>query len=191
MMRFFRRKAVVRSAIVICLLASYLLWWIGWGAWPNPELQKLPWRPDVIIVLGGGNEDRPREALRLNRKYPDVPFVVTGDSGIMLAHLLKAGISKSNIHHEQAATSTMENAQYTQPIIDNLGAERVVLVTNWFHAPRSLAVFRRYQPEREFAVAFERRPEQLSNWHRYASRRERLAAVMYLFRYQIWSFQDS
>ena len=106
MIKILRRKAVVRLAVVSCLLGSCLLWWIGWGSWPNPELQKLPWRPDVIMVLGGGNEERPREALRLSREYPEVPFVVTGDSGIMLAPLVKAGISKSNIHHEQEATST-------------------------------------------------------------------------------------
>jgi len=187
----FPHKAVVRLAVIVCLLGFCLLWWIGWGGWPNPKLEPLPWRPDVIMVLGGGNEERPREALRLVQKYPEVPIVVTGDSGIMLAPLLKAGISKSKIHHEQGATSTVENATFTDPILSKLGAKKVVLVTNWFHAPRSLAVFRRHQPGREFVVAFERRPKQMSNWHRYASRRERLAALMYLFRYQIWSFQDS
>ena len=110
----------------------------------------------------------------VTREYPEVPIVVTGDSGIMLAPLLKAGISKSNIHHEQEATSTVENATFTDPILAELGAKKVVLVTNWFHAPRSLAVFRRHQPEREFAAAFEPKPDKMSNWHRYASRRERL-----------------
>ena len=110
--------------------------------------------------------------------------MVTGDSGIMLAPLLKAGISKSKIHHEQEATSTVENATFTDPILTKLGAKKVVLVTNWFHAPRSLAVFRRHQPGREFAAAFEPKPDKMSNWHRYASRRERLAAL------SIWSRQD-
>ena len=188
MINMLRRKAVVRLAVVSSLLGSCLLWWIGWGSWPNPELQKLPWKPDVILVLGGGNDERPREALRLVKKYPEVSIVVTGDSGIMLAPLLKAGISKSKIHHEQEATSTVENATFTDPILTKLGAEKVVLVTNWFHAPRSLAVFRRHQPGREFAAAFEPKPDKMSNWHRYASRRERLAALVYLVRDRIWSF---
>ena len=76
------------------------------------------------MVLGGGNDERPREALRLSREYPEVPIVVTGDSGIMLAPLLKAGISKSKIHHEQEATSTVENATFTDPILAELGAKR-------------------------------------------------------------------
>ena len=183
-----RRKALVRLAVVSCLLGSCLLWWIGWGSWPNPELQKLPWQPDVIMVLGGGNEERPREALRLSREYPEVPFVVTGDSGFMVEPLIAAGMPRSRIHHEEEATSTVENAQLTEPILEKLGAQRVVLVTNWFHAPRSLAVFRRHQPGREFAVAFEPKPDKMSNWHRYASRRERLAALVYMVRDGIWSF---
>ena len=187
-MKFPRRKVAVCFAVILCLLGTSLLWWIGWGSWPNPEPEPLPWRPDVIMVLGGGNEERPREALRLSREYPDVPIVVTGDSGIMLAPLLEAGISRSNIHHEQEATSTVENATFTDPILTKLGAEKVVLVTNWFHAPRSLAVFRRHQPQREFAAAFEPKPEKMSNWHRYATRRERIAALVYLVRERIWSF---
>jgi len=187
-MNISRRKVIVRLTVVSCLLASCLLWWIGWGSWPNPEPEPLPWQPDIILLLGGGNEERPRETLRLSGQYPDVPIVVTGDNGIMLAPLLKAGISKSKIHHEQEATSTVENATFTDPILAELGAKKVVLVTNWFHAPRSLAVFRRHQPGREFAVAFEPKPDKMSNWHRYASRRERLAALVYLVRDRIWSF---
>ena len=185
---FFRRKIVVRSAIVLCLLACSLLWWIGWGSWPDPELRKLPWQPDVILLLGGGNEERPRETLRLSGKYPDIPIVVTGDSGLMMQPLIEAGMPRSRIHHETEATSTVENAQLTDPILKKLGAKRVVLVTNWFHAPRSLAVFRRHQPQREFAASFERKPEKMSNWHRYATRRERIAALVYLVRERIWSF---
>ena len=187
-MKIYRRKVVVRLAVISCLLMACLLWWVGWGNWPNPEPKPLPWQPDVIMVLGGGNEERSREALRLARIYPDVPLVVTGDNGFMLAPLLKGGICKSKIHHEQAATSTIENAEFTDPILTQLGAKKVVLVTNWFHVPRSLAVFRRYQPQREFAAAFERKPEKMQNWHRYSSRRERLAALFYVVRYQIWAF---
>ena len=185
---FFRRKAVIRSAAAACLLASSLFLWIGWGSWPNIEPKPLPWRPDVIIVLGGGNDERSREGLRISRQYPDAPIVVTGDSGFMVEPLIAACMPRSRIHHEEEATSTVENAQLTEPILEKLGAQRVVLVTNWFHVPRSLAVFEKYQPDRKFAAAFARRPEKMQNWHRYSSRRERLAALFYMVRYQVWSF---
>jgi uncharacterized SAM-binding protein YcdF (DUF218 family) len=187
-MKIFKRKFLVRFAVIACLAVTSVLLWVGWGTWPNPESEPLPWEPDVIMVLGGGNEERPREALRLARKYPNVPLVVTGDNGIVMAPLLEAGISRTRIYHEEAATSTVENARFTAPILAHLDAKRVALVTNWFHAPRSLAVFESYQPEREFAASFEAKPDKMSNWHRYATRRERLAALAYLVRYRIWSF---
>ena len=38
------------------------------------------------MVLGGGNDERPREGLRISRQYPEAPIVVTGDSGSMAEH---------------------------------------------------------------------------------------------------------
>ncbi len=187
-MKPFRVEKLVRLLPVACILVAGFAWWVGWGSWPDPVPRPLPWRPDAIVLLGGGNDERPRETIRLAHHYPEVPIVVTGDNGIMLAPLLTAGIAQSKIHHEQAATSTVENATFTDSILTKLGAQKVVLVTNWFHAPRSLAVFRRHQPEREFAVSFEPKPDKMNNWHRYASRRERLAALLYLVRDRIWSF---
>jgi len=187
-MKLFRRKVAVRLSVMTSLLALSLGWWIGWGDWPNPKLRELPWQPDVIMVLGGGNGERPREAMRLHREYPDVPVIVTGDGGMIIEALTKAGMPTEKIRHEVSAESTIENAGFTSPILDELNAEQVVIVTNWFHVPRSLAVFRRSQPGREFAASFEARPEEFDNWHRYASRRERLAALLYLVRHQIWSF---
>jgi len=181
------RKWIIRLVALVLLLSVSLAGWVGWGGWPDPVLQKLLWRPDAIVVLGGGNEERPREALRLITKFPDVPLIVTGDGGMIYNALVDAGVPPDSILHEISATSTVENAQRTAPILDQLGAQRVVLVTNWFHAPRAAAVFDRYQADRDFVVSFEPRPEKMSNWHRYATRRERLAAVMYLFRYGIWS----
>ena len=134
---FFRRKAVIRSVAAACLLASSLFLWIGWGSWPNIEPKPLPWRPDVIIVLGGGNDERSREGLRISRQYPDAPILVTGDSGFMVEPLIAAGMPRSRIYHEEEATSAVENAQLTEPILEKLGAQRVVLVTNWFHVPAS------------------------------------------------------
>jgi uncharacterized SAM-binding protein YcdF (DUF218 family) len=176
------RKLILRWSAIVTLLALWLVWWIGWGAWPVSEPQELPWRPDVILVLGGGNEERPREAIRLHKQYPNVPLIVTGDGGVIYQALLRGGVDALDIKHESSATSTVENAQFTKAMLNELGARRVVLVTNWFHVSRALAVFRNYQPEREFTASFEAKPEELDNWHRYVSRRERLAALLYLVR---------
>lgn len=182
------RKTLISLSFAAALTAAAVVWWIGWGTWPNLEPEPLPWRPDVVLLLGGGNEERAQEAIRLSREYPSVPVVVTGDGGFMLKPLLEAGVPRGRIDHETEAESTVENAEFTDPVLDKLNAKKVVLVTNWFHAPRALKVFEKYQPDREFVAAFKRKPEKMQNWHRYSSRRERLAALYYVVRYQVWSF---
>ena len=187
-MKLLCRKSVVRLTLIAFLCTLSLGWWVVWGGWPNPEFQELPWQPDVIVVLGGGNEERPREAMRLHKKYPDIPMIVTGDSGMIVKALSQAGMPAEKIQHEVSAESTIENAEFTNSILDELNAKRVVIVTNWFHVPRALAVFGKYQPDREFAASFEAKPGELGNWHRHVTRRERLAALLYVVRYQVWSF---
>ena len=140
------------------------------------------------MILGGGDDDRVREGLRLADEFPSVKVVVTGDGGRILSGLRDAGLAECRIEIETAAESTYENSDFTAPILKRLGAKRVVLVTNWFHAPRSLAVFRKGQPQREFAVSFEPKPEPLTPWDRGSQRRERLAAIWYLLRYRVWSW---
>ncbi len=186
-LRKFRLLAI--AAAVAFLLLTLLGGWIGWGSWPGAPPQALPWTPDAIVVLGGGNSARSSEAARLATAFPEVMLIVTGDGGTLHRELLDAGIPASRLIHETAATSTVENARFTRPLLDDLSADRVVLVTNWFHVPRSLAVFDRWQPEREFAVACEPRPEPLNSWDIYCARRERLAAIHHLFRHGIWSFR--
>ena len=82
----------------------------------------------------------------------------------------------------------MENAKFTKPLLDKLGAKRVILVTNWFHTPRSLAIFRNYQPGREFTVSFPPKPAPLSQWDRESLRRERMAALHNLLVHGVWSW---
>ncbi len=187
-----KRKIWVRLCVGVALpgtcIAVALGSWIMWGAWPDKERQELPWKPEVIVVLGGGNEERPREALRLAAKFPDLPVVVTGDGGEIVAPLLAGGLAAERLHHETRATSTVENARLTGPILGQLGADRVVLVTNWFHAPRATAVFRHELPEYRYTASFEPRPAELNGWQRLVSRRERAVVLLYTLRYGIWSF---
>ena len=156
---WFKRLSI---ALVICLVA--VIAWILWGSWPHPSMRALPWTPDAILALGGGDEARGRKCLELAQSFPHAPVVVSGDGGTIFRFLRDHGVPESRIVHEELATSTVENARFTQRILDELHARRVVLVTNWFHAPRSLAVFRSFQPERSWAVAFETKPDPLTRW---------------------------
>ena len=163
MKRVFQSKWFVRCFSVGLLASLVLFWWIGWGSWPAPSPSPLPCKPDAILVLGGGNKERAKEALRLHELYPDIPLIVTGDGGMIHDDLIEMGVKASDIQHETSATSTMENAEFSNEILDGFGAQRVVLVTNWFHVPRSLAVFERCQPDREFAASFVEKPDKMDN----------------------------
>ncbi len=143
---------------------------------------------DALVILGGGDPARLQRGYDMARAHPDLPVIVTGDDNYIVEYLLARGIPRNRMLHEQAATSTVENAKFTKPLLDKHGAKRVILVTNWFHAPRAGAIFRKYQPGREFTVSFSPKPEPLSKWDRVSLRRERMAALRNLIVHGVWSF---
>ena len=179
----------MRRLLILTLVpAGALIAWVMFGTWPDPAPMRLFHDADAIVILGGGDAARWRQGLVLAAAYPEAPLIVTGDQGVILAELLAHGIPAQRIRHETAATSTVENARLTRPVLDQLGARRVILVTNWFHAPRSLSLFRKYQPDREFVVSFEAKPASLSPWEKAWLRHERLAAIHHLLVHGVWCF---
>ena len=185
-----KRKWILRLLGGLVLAIMALVSWIQWGGWPNQSQLPMPVfaKPDVILVLGGGDRARSREALRLAANHPKVPLLVTGDGGSIVGDLLKAGLSKARIIHEKAATSTVENAKLSDPRLEAIGAEKVILVTNWYHVPRAQQVFLKFQPDREFCVSFEPRSDPRMSWDPIAARRERMAAIHNLFVHGVWSW---
>ena len=176
------------SVLLLCLPIVCLAAWVGCGAWPDPKTEPLPWQPDAIVILGGGDEARSRKGFELAQAFPEAALLVTGDGGLIVRYLTGKGIPPQRIRHDEAATSTMENALFTDPVLDGLNSQHAVLVTNSFHVPRSLAIFRSIQPEREWCVAFEPSPDPLTPWDQGCRRRERLAALHHFLRYGLWCF---
>ncbi|MFM7179942.1 MAG: YdcF family protein [Verrucomicrobiales bacterium] len=170
--------------LLLALLAS----WVWWGGWPEPEQEPLFADADAVVILGGGDYARWDQALEMARRYPALPLIVTGDENHLVGYLYKHGVPKERVLHENEATSTMENALFTKPVLERIGAKRVILVTNWYHAPRSLAIFRKCQPGRDFVVSFSTGPDPYDKSSRAALRRERLAAVHNLFVYGMFSW---
>ena len=170
-----------KAAFIFLPIAAVLAgtWFIA-ADWPNPELKPLPWEPEAIVVLGGGDADRIAEAWRLAVAHPDAPIIVTGDGGSIVRALREKGVAETRLRHEVAAKSTRENAEKVRPIIEAKGLRRVVLVTNWYHARRALLSFRQENPGVEFAVSFKLRRNPVTPWDREAQRRERLALAAYL-----------
>jgi len=185
-----KRRFILHLLFASLVLVSSLAAWLQWSRWPDPEQGPLFTDADALVILGGGDFLRWQRGADLAKDHQALPLIVTGDDNHIVGHLAAQGIPRERILHEEAATSTVENARFTKPMLDRLGAKRVILVTNWFHAPRSLAIFRKYQPGRNFVVAFSPKSEPLTKWDRETQRRERVAALHNLLRYGVWSWGD-
>jgi uncharacterized SAM-binding protein YcdF (DUF218 family) len=174
----------------IARLAPFVLFtgWVVYAPWPDPEIRPVPWKPDAIIALGGGDNARARRTSRLAAAFPDAPVIITGDTGRMDGLLRADPATRDRLIIEPHATSTWENAVFTEPLLEQVHAKRAILVTNWFHAPRAVASFRKAVPWMEFEVAFEPAKEPLPPWDLDDQRREKLAAVWYLLRHGVNSF---
>ncbi len=105
------------------------------------------WRGDAILVLSGDFENRRTlRAAALFRAQRAPALVISGqgnggDSAKNLAQIaMDRGVAKAAIHLELRARSTVENMRFSKPILEALGAERVLIVTSRRHARRAVLV---------------------------------------------------
>jgi uncharacterized SAM-binding protein YcdF (DUF218 family) len=63
---------------------------------------------------------------------------------VMRDLLLTAGVPDHCITPEAASTTTAENIAFALPILKALNATRVLIVTDWYHAPRARLTARRF-----------------------------------------------
>jgi len=119
---------------------------------------------DVIILLGGGNHERPARAAELFQQHvaPRIIHTGEGDDDINRRLLLEAGVPARAIEIENKSTTTHENAEFTAKLLRAEKVRSAVLVTSWYHSRRALATFEHYAPEIKFYsrptyYAFDRR----------------------------------
>jgi uncharacterized SAM-binding protein YcdF (DUF218 family) len=124
---------------------------------------------DAIVVLGGsvsprsstvehlelnGSVERLVAAARLQRAGIAPKVLFTGGSGdiadqtkkeapFAAAMLKLLGVSETSLILESESRNTYENATLSKPLLDAVGAKRVVLVTSAWHMRRSAAIFRK------------------------------------------------
>jgi len=131
-----------------------------------PSNDRLPHDTQAIVVLSGGlyprttrvgglSEDslvRTVYAAELYRAIGPKPVVVTGGrvnrmttatvAERMRDVLVGAGVPVRDILVENRAGTTQENAVFVGRLLHPQGIRRIVLVTEGFHLPRSVTVFR-------------------------------------------------
>ncbi len=117
-----------------------------------------PLNDAVIITLGYPSEAtgqpgpllsaRLQKTLRLARRYPKLPILVTGaaahnthvESTVMKQWLIEHQVDASRIITETRARDTIENARFSLPLLP-ANTKKIILVTNAFHMKRSLMIF--------------------------------------------------
>ena len=111
-----------------------------------------PVTADIIVVLGGGWNERSARAAELFHEGAASKLLVTGagDAETNRKLLIKAGVPESAIQLEPDSKSTKQNAQFSIPLLRTQKVQRVILVTTWYHSRRALACFRHYGPEIQF-----------------------------------------
>ena len=94
------------------------------------------------------------ETLRLARRWPDVPIVLSGtgsitadgtdlsEAGTMARLLIAAGIPSDRLILERRSRTTWENARLSHEMIRPAPGARWLLVTPAWHMPRSIGAFR-------------------------------------------------
>ena len=106
---------------------------------------------DELVVLGGG-DGRAERAAELFRQGVAPRVLVTGhgDCASNIATLEKNGVPANVITAEPTALTTLENATLSIPLLRRQGAQRVIIVTSWFHSRRALACFEHLAPDLQF-----------------------------------------
>jgi uncharacterized SAM-binding protein YcdF (DUF218 family) len=185
-----------RTIRKILLAAVLLLVLLGLVAvlFPRPVLtvESGPVSADAMVVLGGGPPVRPQRAVELFRAG-EAPRIIISGIGDDLANqrvLLTNQIPESAILLENKSRTTYENARFSIPLLRQMGAKRVIIVTSWYHSRRALATFRQLAPD----LKFYSRPEYLgydskeSRVIREHMQKEYPKLLGYWIRYGVWPF---
>jgi uncharacterized SAM-binding protein YcdF (DUF218 family) len=133
--------------------------------------QSIPEHPrgDVIVLLGGGINDRVSDlsgrgtpsadslhrvvsAARLQKRL-GIPVIISGgpvfaghttEAAISRRFLIDLGVASDKILLEDKSRDTVENARFTRRILEHHGFRKPLLITSAYHMRRSVAAFRRF-----------------------------------------------
>ncbi len=148
---------------------------------------------DVLVVLGGeGGRADHAAALYLQGVAPLVAVTGYGDCQFNVQTLERKGVPPRAILTEPAALTTMQNAEFSVPLLRAHNAHRVILVTSWYHSRRALACFEHVAPDLQFFsrpsyLDYEPKPANRMgyDWH---VNYEYVKLVAYIFTHHVWPF---
>ena len=138
--------------VVVVVFGTMRLWLpaLGQGLVMTP----CEGQADAIVVLGGGGPERAVHGIQLyrqgvapklwftgDRALPEIPSFTDGQLARDFA--VREGVPASDIGLLNTS-STWEDGQQIAAMVKQKGLRRIVIVTNWYHSRRALAVIRRH-----------------------------------------------
>ena len=156
-------RLIKRTLFIILIIAVLILAWLGYVLWKvksvHPSDSSQYESVDVGIILGSsmwGDSPSPSLSERLNyglKLFHDGKFnhfIVSGgldqpdfkytEAEGMRQYLLDHGVSDEAIIMENKATSTLENLQFSQSIMQKNSWNSAVIITHTYHGMRSLEI---------------------------------------------------
>jgi len=110
-----------------------------------------PATADAMVVLGGTPDRAVRSAELF--KQGEAPKILVSGNGNDLSNkklLERNGVTNAAIILEDKSRTTRENAEFSIPLLRQMGAHHVIIVTSWYHSRRALACFEHYAPDITF-----------------------------------------
>jgi uncharacterized SAM-binding protein YcdF (DUF218 family) len=136
----------------LLVLAAILLGLIGFF-FPRQILtvDSGPVMADAMVVLGG-TPDRAVRAAELFKQGAAPKILVSGNGNDLSNKKLleRDGVTNAAIFLEGKSRTTRENAEFSIPLLRQMGAHHVIIVTSWYHSRRALACFEHYAPDITF-----------------------------------------
>lgn len=147
-----KRRRIILKLLVVLFVALLVA---GLTVWLLPQqvltVDSGPVKADVLVVLGG-TPDRAIRAAELFKEGEAPKILVSGYGDCVSNEKLmeREGVTTAAILLEPKSRTTQENAEFSIPLLRQMGAHRVIIVTAWYHSRRGLACFEHYAPDIKF-----------------------------------------
>lgn len=167
---FFVLWGIFCLAIIVLAFTTLPFWGIHWLGTSKAGLK---WKPETIILLGGGGMPSESNLMRswfagqAARSFPEANLVIAmpGDISdslstpqLMKNELVLRGINPQQIHFENEGTNTRAQALNCEKLLDN--SKTILLVTSPDHTRRAVLCFQKVGFEKVTALpAFENATE--------------------------------
>lgn len=136
-----RKKKIIILIIVIAVLMVIIGLNLGRFLVESDKLEKA----DAIAVFSGDSGARTERAVELLKEGYAEYLILSGGkvyddvtmAELMKSHAIKLGVDESKILIDDESSTTNENAEFTEDIIEENNLKSVIVVTSDYHTRRS------------------------------------------------------